>query len=327
MAIIESPITTDTTLDYTHSFGGQFVINNGATFTVAEHAHFSVTNTSDYALVNNGKIVVSQNATFTAIRNEPRAFYAASYLGNADIYGNFIADNGLSTAYLQVSKQKTVNVYGAIELTNGTLATAGTINLYDGASVYADRIVFNQGSAAGDATAQGHGKIVVKNRAMLSPNAYTTVGTNSKGEYDFSDSTESILGVIAIQDNAELTIALPSESMIISKFANVAYGSDMTGTLYIKDFANDKFFIGDTKNLTVVGADTIYVSGTQYTNAIKLVALDADGNEIVLDKADKWIIDTNGALNIVATAIPEPAEWAAIFGAFALGLAVYRRRK
>ena len=27
------------------------------------------------------------------------------------------------------------------------------------------------------------------------------------------------------------------------------------------------------------------------------------------------------------TAVPEPAEWAAIFGAIALGLAVYRRRK
>ena len=28
-----------------------------------------------------------------------------------------------------------------------------------------------------------------------------------------------------------------------------------------------------------------------------------------------------------ASAIPEPAEWAAIFGAAALALAVYRRRK
>ena len=40
-----------------------------------------------------------------------------------------------------------------------------------------------------------------------------------------------------------------------------------------------------------------------------------------------FVSDGNSLSVIFSVAVPEPAEWAMIFGALALGLAIYRRRK
>ena len=61
--------------------------------------------------------------------------------------------------------------------------------------------------------------------------------------------------------------------------------------------------------------------GTYYADST-LIAYDSMGNLLT----SGWSIDSNGFL-FNASAIPEPAEWAAIFGAIALGVAFIRRRK
>ena len=48
-----------------------------------------------------------------------------------------------------------------------------------------------------------------------------------------------------------------------------------------------------------------------------------DGEEVKISQ----LYINNGWLSAIAPAVPEPAEWAMIFGAIALGLAVYRKRK
>ena len=65
------------------------------------------------------------------------------------------------------------------------------------------------------------------------------------------------------------------------------------------------FYNGDTvaKTITLQGADLSDFSFTKTT------------------------IDGVGGYLLSAVAVPEPAEWAMIFGAIALGLAIYRRRK
>ena len=60
-----------------------------------------------------------------------------------------------------------------------------------------------------------------------------------------------------------------------------------------------------------------------------IIANGVDGN--TYGKSDltlvKGTLDGNDVYFLNRINIPEPAEWAAIFGALALGLAVYRRRK
>ena len=64
-----------------------------------------------------------------------------------------------------------------------------------------------------------------------------------------------------------------------------------------------------------------------FENQSNLYFLDADGNRRELG-VNLWIeqIGDSGIYNIY-TQVPEPAEWALIFGAIALGFIAYRRRK
>ena len=81
-------------------------------------------------------------------------------------------------------------------------------------------------------------------------------------------------------------------------------------TINIENFENERIFVKTE-------ADTFKLN-SNYT--------------IKADKADEleFVAGTYGTSKgfwLNAVAVPEPAEWAVIFGAIALGLAVYRRRK
>ena len=107
----------------------------------------------------------------------------------------------------------------------------------------------------------------------------------------------------------------------------------------------------------IITADGISVSATEVDGALKTFHIDFNlADDIVLDKqyrvfTAKNTLNTNGtSLDLItstnnlgydvefsvadnslyvifSTAVPEPAEWAMIFGVLALGLAIYRRRK
>lgn len=90
--------------------------------------------------------------------------------------------------------------------------------------------------------------------------------------------------------------------------------------------------ISNGTSLKITGfADNKVNIGTAAASYNNLVSALKDGRLEIYDTSDKQVladvigIDSNGWLTM--TAVPEPAEWAAIFGAIALGLAVYRRRK
>ena len=99
-------------------------------------------------------------------------------------------------------------------------------------------------------------------------------------------------------------------------------------------FDSDETTINISKgtSLKITGfADNKINIGTKDSSYNNLVNALKDGRLEIYDTADKQVladvigIDSNGWLTL--TAVPEPAEWAAIFGAIALGLALYRRRK
>ena len=55
---------------------------------------------------------------------------------------------------------------------------------------------------------------------------------------------------------------------------------------------------------------------------------DVDGDTTTLSKLDVNFVETvAGSGQYWVNAVPEPAEWAMIFGAIALGFVIYRRRK
>ena len=118
----------------------------------------------------------------------------------------------------------------------------------------------------------------------------------------------------------DLTINLGGASLLHIDLLKPDDGgaADTLAKLILTDFANDIVKIDDIQMDS--GCD---ISGGVITKGkctITIIAYDKSGE---LLSGGVWQ-HQNGYLNYV---IPEPAEWAAIFGAIALAMAVYRRRK
>ena len=122
--------------------------------------------------------------------------------------------------------------------------------------------------------------------------------------------------------NSQLTIDLNGAELHIASVVGYEPAKGTNLTLTLLDFENGLVKVdGWTSELISGGEFEISPETSGKTNTIKLVAYDKSGT--LLDGL--WSVDASGYL--FNSAIPEPAEWAAIFGAIALGLAVYRRRK
>jgi len=72
-------------------------------------------------------------------------------------------------------------------------------------------------------------------------------------------------------------------------------------------------------------ASSIRTSGTGYVGDTKLYIFNEASQQYEFTES-QWIGNATDGF-ILTVAVPEPAEWAMIFGALALALAIYRRRK
>ena len=116
------------------------------------------------------------------------------------------------------------------------------------------------------------------------------------------------------------------------KFANDAVlsimgwqGSAAEESMKLVDFVDYSIFLSDgDKDDIVYALEDNLLTITQGKSVKKVSILDADGSAF----EGLALHATEGGYFLAsATAVPEPAEWAMIFGAIALGFAIYRRRK
>ncbi len=153
--------------------------------------------------------------------------------------------------------------------------------------------------------------------------------------------------VIKIYANQKLNLNLSGVSNAYKNEVSFVFGADKELTinkitsapttnfdLVLKDFVENGsiFFGGTTADMkdTLRASNKITVSGKEITFVLK----NADGEVVDID-SEKWNWDettrdgVSGCLLSYggSVAVPEPAEWAAIFGGIALALAIYRRRK
>ena len=136
----------------------------------------------------------------------------------------------------------------------------------------------------------------------------------------------SSYGKITIGDNVSLTargIAFATGEAAQFEI-NLGNGSVLTF---------DEFIVADIAGYGLVGGDTIVISGfaekSLAINKHNSLADDALAYMQIsgVDSSKlSWAFDT-ATNKYWLTVVPEPAEWAAIFGALALGFVIYRRRK
>ena len=265
-------------------------------------------------------------------------------LAEANTYGKLTSLANISIA------GGTLNLTGKTNSLTG-IVKLGSLNITDGGTLAmktsnTSLLIANGGTISVDATSR-----IAGNNILFSP----AVGTSTVG-YDrakelYLGGGSSYTGRLAVirTSNNFLTLAEgQSYNFTILAFKGYAGGNpgeaidltinlggasllhigllrpddggaaDTLANLILTDFANDIVKIDDIQMDS--GCD---ISGgviTKGKSTITIIAYDKSGE---LLSGGVWQ-HQNGYLNYV---IPEPAEWAAIFGAIALAMAVYRRRK
>ena len=145
--------------------------------------------------------------------------------------------------------------------------------------------------------------------------ASSTFELEAGANVEFVINADNNIGTVALGSSASkllLTIA-DGKVLTIGSFANLANSDALSIAL------------GDTAfgSLRITDMDSILANYAS-NSAIKFT--DANGVERVLDE-NLFIKEIESGVFSVSTVIPEPAEWAMIFGAIALAFVAYRRRK
>ena len=265
-------------------------------------------------------------------------------LAEANTYGKLTSLANISIA------GGTLNLTGKTDSLTG-IVKMGTLSISDGGTLAmkTDRtslLIANGGTISVDATSR-----IAGNNILFSPAVGTSTEGYNRAKELYLGGGSSYTGRIAVMrtsNNAltlaegqsynftilafkgyagsnegeaiDLTINLGGASLlhIGSLRPDDGGAADTLANLIFMDFANDIVKIDDLQMDS--GCDISNGVITKGKSTITITAYDKSGE---LLSGGVWQ-HQNGYLNYV---IPEPAEWAAIFGAIALGLAVYRRRK
>ena len=340
---VSSPITEGTTFVGTQVFEGQLEINQVllqiGTQDGSQTGVLTIKNETD-PLANKGRIQVNKGSTLYVYTGNNPGWSTASKGQRIDIYGTVETAYGTNSAQiptdtngynLEVSgsgNEMRVFDGGVLNFKNGSmrLRDGGIINLKEGSKTTVGRIIFG-GTGA---------KLIIGANDVLSTASggkpSIVLGSATRGIIDVSATTDLKLGNIQFQGRSSLTINLSAtHGLLTAAKLDVnevnTYPFDGTESLILNDFVNDTFKINDTSNIELVGDALLKITklgNTSVVKNIKLVAYDKDGKTLC-GEGEHWEIQ-NGFLNIVSN-IPEPAEWAAIFGGIALALALYRRRR
>ncbi|MBE6414038.1 MAG: PEP-CTERM sorting domain-containing protein [Verrucomicrobiaceae bacterium] len=176
-------------------------------------------------------------------------------------------------------------------------------------------------NAAAPLTIYGNDNTVIR---LQSTDAFAVGGAATQAESTFNIfegskvkfeiSADNNIGTIFMGSEASrLTLEILSGVLTLGEFA----GADDIANIILSDsIVKNSFKITDMSQ--ILG---------DFENQSNLYFLDADGNRRELG-VNLWIeqIGDSGVYNIY-TQVPEPAEWALIFGAIAFGFIAYRRRK
>lgn len=318
--VLSRQITVETNTAMTVDTGAVMVIGDG-------------TKNSQSLIANGGSILV-KGTLVNKVLGAADIIMAGVSLGNITVDGGTLAEiamNGNSgSAGFDIKNGQTIKLvnggkiasYAENDQKQAILAlTGGTLEL-DATS----RILTNQIAFAIDTNdkANNGGTLKLGSAANLAADTQIIIKDNNSGISRLELAKDSYeIAKIRLLRNSNLTIDLSNDAQITIGSVE-SYGlQEVNFELVLEDFQAGLVKVnGWTTELISSGTFSLSNSTTDAPKTITLKALDALGNII----EGLWSVDENGYL-YNSGLVPEPAEWAAIFGALALGLALYRRRK
>ncbi len=260
------------------------------------------------------------------------SYVSLTSLANINIAGGTLNLTGKTGSLTGIVKLGSLNITDggtlAMKTSNTSLviANGGTVSVDETSKIESDHILFSQ--AAND---KYIGYDSQKELYLGGGSSYTgkiAVMRTSNNVLTLADGEAYNFTILAFKGYAgsnpgeaiDLTINLGGASLlhIGSLRPDDGGAADTLANLILTDFANDIVKIDDLQKDSACDISDGVITKGKYT--LTLIAYDKAGE---LLSGGVWR-HQDGFLNYV---IPEPAEWAAIFGAIALAFAVYRRRK
>lgn len=211
---------------------------------------------------------------------------------------------------LEKNTSLVIEYYGGLNITT---ANSG-VSIAGGASMTVNRIVGDVKMSK--VVIWGGGKLIVRKENAFSYGSTGTtlmmVGANSYMDLGASQSFNKM----DIRSNAQIKFA----DGVSLNFKGIDIGNASTDIeIVLEDFSNtNSISFGSASGLSLTDGVLTVSNGTKNVNYTFKDKAGETMKNLVLDAA------TN---TLTLASIPEPSTYAAVFGALALGLALYRRRK
>ncbi len=232
--------------------------------------------------------------------------------------------NGGSTADLDLTKSSVASV-----AVSGTASSANikltadkvyAISAGDSATIHITQSGYLWGKDGSKFSATSGGEIIFDVTTQFSgSHEFSVSGTNSKIQTSYLNNNSTfklsigndVLTSVVVANGKKFTAKVDGSNRNIINCAEFSF-ADFSGSeiVYIEDFADEKIRFTGVTELAKEGDVLTYFK-----------TISADGQTI----GDLGI--NNEGYFYAITSVPEPAEWAVIFGVIALGFVAYRRRK
>ena len=246
---------------------------------------------------------ITTGAGFWVTVNGSLTVHADTTFNNLIVNGTLQQLDGTTTVFNRVSTfgagSSFKTVANTVRIQAGTTDASYTTFLID-----ANNKSFVVGTENAKINIQRGTVVLEKAQAIRDANgglvSISTLNGTTKAELILSASND-FATITALKNNLDVFV---SEGAVLK----AAFAASDGGLIVLHDFVDNSVFVNNWESI-------------EDFSSIFEIYQTIDGMEVKVDK----IYCNNGWLS--TTAIPEPAEWAAIFGAVALAATLYRRRK
>ena len=288
---------------------GGVVMSIGANNTTIVNVNYNVAKTT---FAQKSGMHIGTGSTFTSGSTSTFNFSEASTtlsVGGTFNYGNI-------TTALDMSGLTTIWAKGTMVLDNALkIKSGGIVEIKSGRDEFSSGAAIRKGTATG-----GNGRIVLSGGMLMiaSKDAIATnIGLDAGTDSSISISADNSFQNVFFNLNTHLSLIL--ENSAKASFRGIGLYNDKGKTAYA--------------NMTIEGfaADSVFFDSNYWWDSAQITATDTDNNVYQKDQLELVAVGEEfakyGKYVLSVKAIPEPATYAAVFGAMALALAVYRRRK
>lgn len=295
------------------SFSGTGTVNIGSD---SDYGRMTVSSVSSFSdswnnIINfGGAINVGSKGDLSISGTYPSHYGAIFYVGTLDVKGtvSVMSDTENNLSYFKISNlamREGGLLTSAIDLQS---SDGGVYDIY-GSGLSAPRLRVVSGTTVLNLRAQN----VLDNLSAID------FDSNNACTLKINADMSNAVNVLTLRSNSTLELSIAEGQTLLVKSLRSGEGEGENMSIIFRNYIDGSFMLGSSDPW--IEDNRLYLPSTDaYVN---LVAYDSAGGLL----EGIWSLDWNGEANVLHfAAIPEPAAFAAIFGAFALAVC-YRIRK